>query len=137
MTLFRVVWDQEYNNNYHDEILSDWLTEEKAKEFVDGWVERKLDSLKLPKSGENISALRAQLCYQTKDFDPSGMEISKGLAASIEDGVIARNSESQRCLNLGFGNKEYIQKCMEENKEFLNMLRAARINGRKVRIVIE
>lgn len=130
MTLFRV-------ENCNNEILSDWISEEKAKEFTDNWVERKLDSLKLPKSVENISALKAQLVYQTKEFDPSCIEISTRLVSSIEALLSSKNSESQRCLDLGFGNAEYTQKCMEENRNLLNMLRAARINGRKVRIIIE
>lgn len=137
MKLFRVVWDQEYCNNCHDEVLTDWLTEEKANEFIGTWVQRKLDSLRLPKSEENVSALKAQLSYETKDFDFNSIKIPKRLVADIEESLIGNTAERKRSLELGFGNSEYIKECIDENKNLTNMLRYARTNGLKVKISIE
>ena len=136
MTLYRVVWDEEFNGNCHDEILTNWTTLEKAKEFIDKWVSERIKRYGIPCSEENISALSEQLSYETKEMNLE-VNLSKRIVSNIMEFLENHTKLSKDTLEQGFGNPEYTKKGIEENNIIWNALHNAKELGLKAKIVFE
>ena len=135
MTLYRVM-QKKSDENSLDQVITDWITLEKAKEFIDYWVSDRSKQYGIPCSEENISALSNQLYYETKEMNLE-VELSRQVVSNIKD-FLEDNTESKRStLELGYGNSEYIKKGIEENTMILDALHCAAELGLKAKIVFE
>lgn len=60
LELYQVIWDAEYNNSNHDEVLAVNVTFEEGRKVIADNVNKRLDSMHLPHSNENETALYHQ-----------------------------------------------------------------------------
>ena len=135
MTLYRVIRKREFNRGCLD-VLTDWITLEKAKKFVDYWVSETIRQCGIPCSEENISALSEQLSYETKEMNLE-VELSRQIISNIKD-FLEDNTDSKRStLEMGYGNPDYIKKGIKENTMIIDALHNAIEFGLKAKIVFE
>lgn len=135
MTLYRVM-QKKSDENSLDQVITDWTTLEKAKDFIDYWVSDRIKQYGIPCSEENISALSNQLYYETKEMNLE-VELSKRVISNILEFLESNTESSREALKNGFGNSEYTKKCIEENTMIMDALHNAIELGLKAKIVFE
>lgn len=116
MKLYQVVWDEKYNSNCHDEILTDPIPEEGAIQYATLWAEHKVLSAfpTISKEdelfGKMVAAKKEELSYipVEDEPEPTTMPMKEGWVDILEEAIRQRRRQAEDTLANGFGNRDYI-----------------------------
>jgi len=149
MTLYKVVWDAEYNGNCHDEVLTDPITKEAASCFVKEWAERQVEaafptvSKKDELFGKMAAAKQAELSFEPVEvfeekLDKVELKVNDILMNAFYHGADSLKDLANEALANHFGNEAFCKKEIQSAGEFLAAMKHAEENGlTKITLIFE
>lgn len=149
MKLYQVVWDEEYNGNCHDEILTNALPEEEAIQYATLWSERKvLSAFPTITKGSDlfnqmVTAKRQELSLMEVEvpkekLDKVELKLNAILINAIENGADDLKDKANEALANHFGDESYCKREIQSAGMLLTAMKRAKENGlTKVTLIFE
>lgn len=143
--MYKVVWDEEYCGNCHDELLANgFKTQKEAGEWAYEWAERKAHQL-LPLGNRDEIEILANAKFRELSIMEYENDVPDKLVASlesyfvhkIEDAAESGLEDSKRSKSNGWGNPEAVEESISFHSELLKTVRKAQELGFKAKLVFE